>query len=219
VTVTPFGAPSWVWRQPGGADPAGEGPEAPFLFVGTLEPRKNLGRLLEAYRLLLDRKAGDAGPVPPLVLAGAPGWGGAGLQRPLHELQARGQLRLEGYCGPDRLWQLYRSARALLFPSLHEGFGFPILEAMAAGLPVLTSARGAMQEVAGDAALLVDPEDPGAIADALQRLQTDARLRLELVTAGWARVRSWTWRRTAEATADVYRRVLATGGARTADLG
>jgi glycosyltransferase involved in cell wall biosynthesis len=208
LRVTPFGTPSWVWDQPvrrEGADTGG-----PFLFVGTLEPRKNLPRLLEAYRRFRDQAEAAGGPPPPdLSLVGGRGWGDSALRGPLCALERRGALRLEGYCQPARLWELYGAARALLFPSLHEGFGFPILEAMAAGLPVLTSDRGAMREVAGDAALLVDPEDSEAIAAALVRLDRDATLRARLIARGRERAQAWSWERTAEATAAVYAEVVA----------
>ena len=169
ITATPFGTPTWVWKQPPvGAD---RPPDAPFLFVGTLEPRKNLQRLLTAYELFLEhcnRREGSPEP-PELVLVGGKGWRDAALGKQIRLLQEKGKLRLEGFCGPERLWNLYGSARALLFPSLHEGFGFPILEAMAANLPVLTADRGAMREVAGDAALMVDPEDPEDIAKGMEK--------------------------------------------------
>lgn len=207
VAVTPFGTPSWALQMAAEGPPAAPG-EGPFLFVGTLEPRKNLARLLDAYRLFLERAPATAGPPPDLVLAGGKGWADAALEGPIRALQARGKLVLAGYCQPRRLWELYRSARALLFPSLHEGFGFPILEAMAAGLPVLTADRGAMKEVAGDAALLVDPEDVDAIASAMARLHAQPDLRGTLRERGWRRVKTWSWDRAAEATAGVYRQIL-----------
>ena len=211
LRVTPFGTPSWVWEQPvrrEGADVGG-----PFLFVGTLEPRKNLPRLLEAFRRFRERAEAAGGPPPPdLSLVGGRGWGDSPLRGPIRALEARGALRLEGYCQPARLWELYGAARALLFPSLHEGFGFPILEAMAAGLPVLTADRGAMREVAGDAALLVDPDDAEAIAEALARLDRDTALRARLIARGRERARAWSWERTADATTAVYAEVLAAGG-------
>jgi len=216
ITVTPFGTPSWVWERPA---PSPAGPRAPYLFVGTLEPRKNLPRLLEAYRRLLDApRHPDAPPLPDLVLVGGRGWLDSPLRGPLAALQANGRVRLEGYCGPERLWELYGSARALLFPSLHEGFGFPILEAMAAGLPVLTADRGAMREVAGDAALLVDPLDVAGLAAAMERIHADERLRADLIARGTARARAWNWERTAEATVEVYRRLVASGGGAGAEI-
>jgi glycosyltransferase involved in cell wall biosynthesis len=209
ITATPWGTPSWVWDQPPAAARRDEA--APFLFVGTLEPRKNLERILRAYRLLLDRVAATQGEaqLPKLVLAGGKGWHDSSLREQIQQLQERGKLRLEGYCDRQRLWQLLSSARALLFPSLHEGFGFPILEAMTARLPVLTADRGAMREVAGDAALLVDPYSVDAIAEGMARLSTDVSLRRLLMTRGTARARFFTWERTAAATVAVYRQLLA----------
>lgn len=213
LRVTPFGTPSWVWEQP---DRRREGEAGgPFLFVGTLEPRKNLPRILEAFRRFRDRaEAAGGSPPPVLSLVGGRGWGDSPLREPIRALTARGALRLEGYCQPARLWELYGAARALLFPSLHEGFGFPILEAMAAGLPVLTADRGAMREVAGDAALLVDPDDIEAIADGLARLDRDAALRARLIARGRERAREWSWERTAAATVGVYEELLAAPGPR-----
>ncbi len=214
ITPTPFGTPTWVYQQPSLSADRSEG--APFLFVGTLEPRKNLERLLEAYRIFLDRSTEPAGALDPpeLVLVGGQGWHDTRLRGLMQPLLERGKLRLTGYCHHDQLWHWYGSARALLFPSLHEGFGFPVLEAMAAKLPVLTSNRGALQEVAGEAALLVNPEDPADIAAGLSRLHLDAELRKRLVTAGSQRVQAWTWDRTAEMTVAVYERSLAGGTAK-----
>ena len=120
-----------------------------------------------------------------------------------------GRVQLADYCGPDDLWRWYGQARALLFPSLHEGFGFPILEAMAADLPVLTSDRGAMAEVAGDGALLVDPEAKGDLVAALHRLADDQDLRRALVARGRGRLDVFRWSETARLTAETYHRVLA----------
>ena len=181
--------------------------DAPFLFVGTLEPRKNLERLLRAYRRCRDERRDGARTTPRLVLVGGRGWKDSNLRTLIEGLRADGALDLHDYCDTDALWRHYGTARALLFPSLHEGFGFPILEAMAAGLPVLTADRGAMAEVAGDAALLVDPLQEAAIAAALHRLGDDAGLRQDLGRRGPARAREWTWERTAAATAQCYRDV------------
>jgi alpha-1,3-rhamnosyl/mannosyltransferase len=152
--------------------PAAEGEYA--LAVGTLEPRKNLAGAAAAARL-----AGIE-----LRVAGAPGWGG---------VEAAGSL---GFVPDEELARLYRGARCLVYPSLYEGFGIPVLEAMACGCPVVTSAGTAMEEVAGGAAVLVDPRDPEAIAAGFR--EAIAR-RDELRWLGLGRAREFTWRRVADA--------------------
>ena len=211
VQVTPFGTPSWILdrlaEDPPSREPRNDGP---FVFVGTLEPRKNVVRLLQAYALLLSRYSAEdrLASLPDLLLVGGKGWNDGELRSLSAGLRQSGKLREIGHCEADQLIQVYRSARALLFPSLHEGFGFPILEAMAAGLPVLTANRGAMAEVAGEAALLVDPVDVEAIALGMERIVTAADLRSELVSRGFLRSRQWTWESTATATLQVYEQVL-----------
>jgi glycosyltransferase involved in cell wall biosynthesis len=212
VRATPFGTPRWVWeRAPAGEATTEANREGPYLFVGTLEPRKNIVGLLAAYTEYRSRKeaSGAGGSAPDLLLIGAKGWQDSEIGREIGVLLERGWARLEGYAGRETLWDRYRSARALLFPSLHEGFGFPILEAMAAGLPVLTSDRGAMAEVAGDAALTVDPTDREALIAGLERIHDDRDLRARLIRRGLVRARRWDWGRTARATITVYRAVLA----------
>ncbi|MBE0567103.1 MAG: glycosyltransferase family 4 protein, partial [Krumholzibacteria bacterium] len=180
-----------------------------FLFVGTLEPRKNLEGILRAYTRFLAEAGRPASACPSLLFVGGRGWCDGSLRAAMVRLQAQGHLEVRGWCEPAELWRLYRTARALLFPSLHEGFGFPILEAMAAGLPVLTSDRGAMAEVAGEAALLADPRDTGRLAGALAQLAWDEPLRARLAALGRARSGQWTWERTATATCAAYDRALA----------
>jgi glycosyltransferase involved in cell wall biosynthesis len=206
VRVTPFGVPGWVHRQPQAT--AIREQDAPFLFVGTLEPRKNLEGLLAAYAEFRQRRRAAGLPAPRLVLVGGRGWRDSGLRRALEPLVDAGAVVLKDYCGADELWRQYQLARALLFPSLHEGFGFPILEAMVARLPVLTSDRGAMAEVAADAALRVDPEARQELVRGLERLTDDADLRADLVRRGDARWRQWSWQRTVMATVATYREVL-----------
>jgi len=207
VRVTPFGVPSWVHERP--PAPASRPDDAPFLFVGTLEPRKNLEGLVRAYGRFRERRRRAGRTAPQLVLVGGRGWRDSGLRAALEPLVAAGAVTLRDYCGPEELWRQYGLARALLFPSLHEGFGFPILEAMVAGLPVVTSDRGAMAEVAGDAALLVDPADQDAMVGALERLTDDHELRRQLARAGHGRWPQWSWERTVAATLAAYREALA----------
>jgi glycosyltransferase involved in cell wall biosynthesis len=150
------------------------------LAVATLEPRKNLGRAVDAAR--------EAGVE--LRVVGARGWGG---------------VEVEGWVGeiPDtELAALYRGARCLVYPSLYEGFGIPVLEAMACGTPVVTSRGMATEEVAGGAAVLVDPLDVGSIADGIRAA---IGRRDELVPAGIARARGFTWERTADAVVELWR--------------
>ena len=170
-------------------------PPSFVLFAGTSEPRKNVGRLLSAF----ERIAAD---VPhTLVLAGAPGWGATTT------VAVPDRVIRTGSVSADQLDALYRSADAFCFPSLSEGFGIPVLEAMQRGAPVLTSTAPALAEVADDAALLVDPTDEAAIADALRRVLTDLALADDLRRRGRERAAAFSWDRTAELTAEVYRSV------------
>lgn len=167
-----------------------------ILAVGTIEPRKNYDRLLAAYRSLRSRLP----DVPQLVVAGRLGWAADGTLAAMGS--APGVVHL-GHVPADVLRGLYESAAMLAFPSLYEGFGLPLLDAIALGLPALAGDRGALPEVAGDAALLVDPEDVHAIADGLERLLTDSQLRLRLAERGRDRAGQFTWRAAAEATARI----------------
>jgi glycosyltransferase involved in cell wall biosynthesis len=178
---------------------------APYvLFVGLLEPKKNLPALLRAVARL--RAAGAWGPTR-LVLAGAPGWGTAGLGAEAERLGLGSCVSLLGPVPEADLPALYAGAAAFVFPSLWEGFGLPVLEAMAAGAPVVASRRGALPEIAGDAALLVEPAaEP--LAEALGRVLGDGALRERLREAGLARARLYSWDRTGAETLAVYRAAL-----------
>jgi alpha-1,3-rhamnosyl/mannosyltransferase len=162
------------------------------LAVGTLEPRKNLPRLIAAWtRLPEELRSAHA-----LALVGPRGWDD---EEVLAAARAAG-VRLLGRVGDAQLHALYANATAFAYPSLYEGFGLPVLEAMAAGAPVLTSLSSSLPEVAGDAALLVDPRDTAAIAAGLERLLRDAGLRERLRVAGRARAAAFSWERTARET-------------------
>lgn len=179
VHVVPEG-PGLAGVEPG---PLPEGLEPGFLLaVGTIEPRKNYRRLLAAYRRLAEP--------PPLVIAGQPGWAYGDT---LDLLRAEPRVRLLGHVSDATLAALYRAAGGLAFPSLYEGFGLPLLEAMAAGLPALAGEAGSLPELAGGAALLVDPESEEAIAAGLERLLGDAGLRAELARRGRERAAALTW--------------------------
>ncbi len=168
------------------------------LCVGTLQQRKNQVGLLRAFAQIQDR-------VPhTLVLAGGDG---SGAEEVRGYLAAHPQVRAKrlGYVDEAHLPALYSGAEAFALPSLWEGFGLPLLEAMACGVPVLTSNRSSLAEVAGEAALLIDPHDDGAIAEGLLRLLTDSALRARLQAAGAARAREFSWQAAAQRTLTVYR--------------
>lgn len=165
------------------------------LHVGTLQPRKNLARLVTAFA----RIAGDD-PDVSLVLAGKRGWGGEDLLALARSLGVERRVHLLGYVPRADLPALYGGAAAAVVPSLYEGFGLPVLEAMACGAPVATSNSSSLPEVAGEAALSFDPLDVDALAAALRTLLASEPLRTQLVAAGLARARRFSWARCARET-------------------
>jgi glycosyltransferase involved in cell wall biosynthesis len=173
------------------------------LTVSAKRPHKNLMRLLEALALIpKDRR-------PVLVLPGYATEWEAELRGKAHELRLDGDTRFLGWVSEDELEDLYAAAACFVFPSLYEGFGLPVLDAMARGVPVACSDRGSLPEVAGTAAKLFDPELPTAIADAIETLLSDRREADRLAAAGRGRAAEFTWQETARMTAKVYRRALA----------
>ncbi len=170
-----------------------------ILFVGTLQPRKNLVGLLRAYARLLPRL--DV----PLVVVGAKGWLYEGVFQEARALGVSERVVFAGYAPPEDLPLWYAAASVFVYPSLYEGFGLPVIEAMACGTPVVTSNTSSLPEVAGEAALLVDPTDPDALAEAIERALTDEALRWELKERGYERARRFNWERTARETVAVYR--------------
>jgi glycosyltransferase involved in cell wall biosynthesis len=180
------GAPSW--RTLG--DAPNLPPDGYVLFVGTLEPRKNVGLLLDAYELLLrDQPC----PVPRLVLAGRSTPDAAAWLARLAVAPLLGRVEHRGYVAHEAREALYAGALALVLPSLDEGFGLPVVEAMSAGVPVIASDRGALPEVMGDAGTLVDAGDAGALAAALARVIHDRTWARSRALAGLERARAYTW--------------------------
>jgi glycosyltransferase involved in cell wall biosynthesis len=166
--------------------------------VGTLQPRKNLGRLLEAVALL--REQAQRGEAPGLVIAGRKGWLYDPVFQQVERLGLEREVVFPGYVPQEDLPALLSGARLFVFPSLYEGFGLPVLEAMACGTPVVCSNVSSLPEVAGDAAFLVDPRDVKGMAEAMNRLLQDEGLRAEVVERGYRRVRQFSWDRCARET-------------------
>jgi glycosyltransferase involved in cell wall biosynthesis len=181
------------------------GIEADFLlFVGTLEPRKNLVTLLKAYAQVLRET-----PLrPQLVVTGGEGWLMDETFSLMRDENIHERLCLTGYLNDDDLGALYSSCRAFIYPSLYEGFGLPPLEAMACGAPVIASRVQALAETLADATVLVDPLDVESLAQAIAALLADERHRAELIEQGRARAAHFSWTRTAELTYEVYRQCL-----------
>jgi glycosyltransferase involved in cell wall biosynthesis len=178
-------------------------PEHFFLYVGTLEPRKNLVRLIDAYA-----QARRAGVEWPLVLAGGKGWLYEEIFAHVERLGLSEAIRFPGYVLYEDLPLWYNAASAFVYPSLYEGFGLPVAEALACGCPVLTARNSSLPEVAGDAAILVDGEDTTALAEGLLRLAGDAALRADLATRGKVQVARFQWRHTAAQMMAIYDEVL-----------
>jgi len=178
---------------------------APFvLYAGNIKPHKNVDRLIEAFALM--RKSGHEDVT--LLIIGDEVSKFPGLRRLVHRHHLHQQVRFLGFVPDETLAALYHLARVFVFPSLYEGFGFPPLEAMASGTAVITSNVSSLPEVVGDAALLIDPLDPAALAAAMSRVLGDDRLRADLVRRGHERVKAFSWARAADATRSVYRRVI-----------
>ena len=209
IFVTPYAAPQEFHapQDPGAIERCRNQfniPEPYMLYVGNLQPRKNLVRLVRAFVQARER---DGFPER-LLIAGQFAWKFAAQRRLLDDAAAASHIRHLGYVDDADLPALYAAATAFLFPTLHEGFGIPILEAMATGTPVLTSNVSSMPEVAGEAALLVDPTDEAAISAAISTLATDEHLRERLTAAGLKRAATFSWHDTADLTLAAYERVV-----------
>lgn len=174
-----------------------------FLFVGTLEPRKNLVRVIRAWDQIADAIGQD------LVLVGREGWKAEPIFEAARTADHRARIRFIGFVDHGDLPGLMGTADALVYPSLAEGFGIPVAEAMACGTPVITSNVSSLPEVAGTAGLLVNPVDETAIADAMRQLGENETLRFEYAARGIERAKAFSWRRSAEQTLETYRKALA----------
>jgi glycosyltransferase involved in cell wall biosynthesis len=194
-------------------------PQRYILFVGTLEPRKNLVRLIDAYaevcracRLPGQGREATQSTVqrwpPALVIVGGKGWFYDKILARVAELGLSEDVIFPGFVPADELPWWYRAADLFVYPSVFEGFGLPVLEAMACGTPTITSAVSSLPEVAGDAALLVNPEDTDGLTDAILQILADQTLADQLREAGFRQVERFSWAHTAIATAAVYRDVL-----------
>lgn len=180
-------------------------PAGPYvLSVGTVQPRKNYVRLIEALAAM---RASEF-PELELVIVGGRGWLEDPIYAALDQYGLRNAVHFTGFADDADLPALYTQARVVALPSLYEGFGLPVLEAMACGTPVVTSTVSSLPEVAGDAALMVDPLDVGALVEALRRLLTDDVLRHDLQARGLARAATFTWERSARRLLDVYALML-----------
>ena len=182
IVVCSPGAPDWPPRE----EPASPGP---ILFVGSIEPRKNVGGLLSAYRQLVDGRP----VIPNLILAGRMVPGNEALLKPVEMPPLNDRVRALGYVSDADRQRLYREASMLVLPSFDEGFGLPALEAMTIGLPVIASRRGSLPEVVGDAALLVEPDDHTGLATAMAAVLSDAGLRARMVETGLRRAAEYAW--------------------------
>jgi glycosyltransferase involved in cell wall biosynthesis len=206
VDVVPLGVtrPPAAVAAPEAAlrDELGLGERTVVLSVSAKRPHKNIERLLDALAGIAPERR------PVLVVPGYPTPYEARLREHAYAAGIGGDVVWPAWIGAAQLEGLYALATLVVFPSLYEGFGLPVLEAMARGVPVATSNRSSLPEVAGDAALLFDPEDTGAIRAAIERLLADPGERARLRDAGVARARTFTWERTAELTAAAYERAL-----------
>src|SRR3989475_183939 len=206
IHVVPFGVDRAFFSESPGARALGRAewriPDEAFvvLHVGSTGERKNVPLVIETVARL--RAEADA------YLLQVGGGLSSAQKQPVERLHPRPDVPSGNPAGGATPRRAYRAADVLLFPSLYEGFGYPVIEAFASGLPVVTSGAGGLKEVGGDAVVVVEGRDPAAYVEALESLSDDALRREELTERGRARARTFTWQRTAEQTADVYRSLL-----------
>jgi glycosyltransferase involved in cell wall biosynthesis len=177
---------------------------SPFILaLGAVDPRKNTARIMEAYERFRRRTSARY----QLVLLGLPSTGQAQFRQLAQQLDIVDDVVLAGFVPEDNLVALYNAAELFVYPSLYEGFGLPILEAMTCGTPVITSPRGSLPEIAGDAAFMVDPLNVETIADGLWRVINDSTLRQELIVRGHIQTQKFSWRQAALQTLEIYQRI------------
>lgn len=176
---------------------------AHWLAVGSLEPRKNYGTLLDAIEQYWKQSTQRL----PLWIVGGPGWKSDALHAQIEAMSLRGMVKYLGYVTDSELQNLYANAAALIFPSWYEGFGLPVLEAMSVGCPAIVSNRTSMPEVGGEAAMYMEPTDTGRLVELMLRLEMDSVTRVNRVEAGRARAAQFSWKDTAEQTLEFYHRV------------
>ena len=177
-------------------------PDRFWLFIGTLEPRKNLPLLLDAYAALKQQ----VGVLPPLIIGGGKGWDYDPIFAALERHKLTADVRFPGFIPSDELSLWYNCAEAFIFPSVFEGFGLPVLEAMACGTPVIVSDASSLPEVAGGAGLTLPPHDVGAWTEALRRVHDDAAWRETARERGFEQAARFRWETTADKTIDSYRK-------------
>jgi glycosyltransferase involved in cell wall biosynthesis len=182
-------------------------PKRFILFLGTIEPRKNVSALIGAFARLITVAPSDMSDLH-LVVAGAKGWFFDKVFAQVESLGLQDRVHFAGYVPEDEKALWYSASTCFCYPSLYEGFGLPPLEAMACGVPVITSAVSSLPEVVGDAGLTVPPDDVAALSAALRQLVVDSSLRAELAYRGRKRAGRFTWTETAKQTVDVYRLAL-----------
>lgn len=198
---------SGIGVAPGGPELDPGLPRPYILFVSTIEPRKNLDVLLDAFERLRDegRYAGN------LVIVGKIGWKAEQVMARLKSSRWSSAIEYVDYVGRERLGSIYRGAQLFVLPSIYEGFGFPLLEAMSYGIPAIAARSSSLPEIGGDAVYYFDPGDSGKLADAIERLSSDAGLREALARKGRQRAAAFRWDRTAEATVALFRKVAQSG--------
>jgi glycosyltransferase involved in cell wall biosynthesis len=174
-----------------------------ILYVGSIEKRKNLVRVLKAFSQFYQKRQSHR-----LVIVGPKKWHYTLIENVFNEIDVGDSIIFTGYVAQEDLPVIYSAADLFIYPALYEGFGLPVLEAMACGTPVITSNVSSLPEVAGDAALLVDPYDVDAIETALHEMIEDETLRVQMKERGLQRAKRYVWRQTAEQTLLVYQTIL-----------